>query len=102
MNNKFKMLLTMMLMFVGISAMAAANSPMEIITQVGITQAQDNFIPAAIVWILLLTGAMSAIMQKVMPFVVGAVCCIVMALAPDLATSFGNFDFLTGAGVSAS
>lgn len=84
----------------GTSLFAAGNSPMEIFTKVGINQAQENFIPSAIVWILLLTGAMSAMMQKIMPFIIGCVCCLIMALSPDIATAFGSFDFLSSAGVT--
>ena len=76
-------------------ALAATDSPMAIFSQVGIDQAQKNFIPSAIVWILLLTGAMSAMMQKIMPFIIGCVCCLIMALAPDIATSFETFDFIS-------
>lgn len=96
MNKILKSLLVLGAVLFGTSlfAVTATDSPMEIFTQVGINQAQDNFIPAAIVWILLLTGAMSAMMQKIMPFIVGCVCCLIMALAPDIATSFSNFDFI--------
>lgn len=98
--KNLKILLALAALLAGGSLFADVVSPMAIFTKVGIDQAQTNFIPAAIVWILLLTGAMSAMMQKLMPFIVGCICCLIMALAPDIATSFSTFDFYTtGSGV---
>jgi hypothetical protein len=101
MKKNISIVLGLALILFGTSLFAAGSSPMEIFTKVGINQAQENFIPSAIVWILLLTGAMSAMMQKIMPFIVGCVCCLIMALSPDIATAFGSFDFLSSAGVTA-
>lgn len=101
MKKNISIVLGLALILFGTSLFAAGSSPMEIFTKVGINQAQENFIPSAIVWILLLTGAMSAMMQKIMPFIVGCVCCLIMALSPDIATAFGSFDFLGSAGVTA-
>lgn len=101
MKKNISIVLGLAFILFGTSLFAAGSSPMEIFTKVGINQAQENFIPSAIVWILLLTGAMSAMMQKIMPFIVGCVCCLIMALSPDIATAFGSFDFLSSAGVTA-
>ena len=96
MKSNLKVLLAFAVMFIGANlfAVTATDSPMAIFTEVGIDQAQKSFIPSAIVWILLLTGAMSAMMQKIMPFVIGCVCCLIMALSPEIATSFRDFDFI--------
>ena len=101
MKKNISIVLGLAFILFGTSLFAAGNSPMEIFTKVGINQAQENFIPSAIVWILLLTGAMSAMMQKIMPFIVGCVCCLIITLSPDIATAFGSFDFLSSAGVIA-
>lgn len=100
MKKNILIVLGLAFIFFGTSLFAASSSPMEIFTKVGINQAQENFIPSAIVWILLLTGAMSAMIQKIMPFIIGCVCCLIMALSPDIAIAFGSFDFLSSAGVT--
>lgn len=101
MNKNISFIIGVAFVLFGTTLFAAGDSPMEIFTKVGINQAQENFIPSAIVWILLLTGAMSAMMQKIMPFIIGCVCCLIMALSPDIATAFNSFDFLSEAGVTA-
>ena len=90
-------------MFLAIAVMGVSNAfgvddPMEIMKNVALNQASDNFVPAAIMWILGLTGAVSAVGRTIYPLVFGIVAAIVLALAPDLANSFTTYDFVANDG----
>lgn len=91
----WKIFLFLGMIFFANSLFAVVVSPLELMKNVGIDQAQENLIPTAIVWILIFTGIMSAIMGKMMPFVLGCIGSLVMAVSPDVATAFNNFDFKT-------
>lgn len=84
------------------SGLFAASSPLEIATAVGIKQAEDNLLPTAIIWILVLSAIVSAIGRTPYPFIIALFGAIVVALSPDMAVAFGNYDFLGNANVSAS
>lgn len=90
-----KILLMLMVLFGAASALFGVDSPLEIMTQVGIDQAEQNILPTAIIWILVLSAIVSAIGRTVYPFIIALFGTIVVALSPDLANSFTNFTWLT-------
>lgn len=94
-NQVLKFFLMIGILFFANSLFADVVSPLELVKNVGIDQAQENLIPTAIVWILIFTGTMSAMMGKMMPFILGCVGSVIMAVAPDVATAFNHFDFKT-------
>ncbi|AXH16420.1 hypothetical protein CP985_03480 [Malaciobacter mytili LMG 24559] len=95
MQKERNFLILLMLLFSITNLFGAVSSPGEVLVTVGIDQAKTTLIPGAVVWILILSGIISALMQKIMPFIIGVICCVVIALVPDLATSFQSFDFKT-------
>ena len=112
MKKNISIVLGLAFILFGTSLFAAGSSPMEIFTnregEIILKKYSpigeiDNFAKqyAESLAQVSLTGAMSAMMQKIMPFIVGCVCCLIMALSPDIATAFGSFDFLSSAGVTA-
>lgn len=100
-SNKY-LFMFLAIAVVGVSSAFGTADPMEIMKNVALNQASDNFIPAAIMWILGLTGAVSAVGRTIYPLVFGIVASIVLALAPDLANSFTSYDFATNDGNASS
>ena len=95
MKKNILLLLAVFLALGATSAFAAVNSPFEIMKSVGVDQAKENLVPTLVIWIFILSAVTAGLMKQMMPLVIGGIACFVIAIAPDLATSFTNFDFKT-------
>ena len=94
-NKFFMMLLLVMSMFS--LQLFGVDSPIKVMTDVGMSQAQETLSPAMIMWILIAGAGVSALMMKFLPLVIAVIACFIIGFSPDLVHSFSSFDWASAA-----
>lgn len=93
-KNNYLLLKVLILMVLGLTqTLMAAGDPVATLKNVAITQANDNVIPIAIMWIIGFAAIFTFALKSPYPLFLGVIAILFMTVGPDVAPSFASYDF---------